>query len=103
MQTFKKQPTEVKDVNVDFTDYFSSIGGDTINTCVVTVVSGNTGVGDLTLNPAPTAQAIQVGGQVVKFWVGAGTSGVTYQLQAFVVTTGNRKRDIDLKIKVQET
>jgi hypothetical protein len=94
MDTFNKQPADVIDINIDFSEYLPS--GDTIvgatkgfeGTDDGQLVLGNTVINNTTL--------------VVTQWVSAGTSGQTYQVKVTMTSAAGRVKEVDFKVKVKE-
>lgn len=86
---FEKQPSEVQDYDIDYSEYLTALE-DTAATAVVTCDSGLTVISSSVI------------GSVVKVWVSGGDSGATYKVTSLLTTTGGRKREADIKVKVKE-
>lgn len=97
LATHKKQPWEVKDYDIDYSDWLNGVSpADTLAT-VVPLVSCIT-------TPADTAlvvDSVTVSSNRVKFMVSGGTAGETYKLTARATTNGVdgfvRKDESELK------
>jgi hypothetical protein len=90
MDKFDKQPDEVLDYDVDFSEWLT--GGDTIQSHSVAADAGI--VVDSSTVSAPT--------QTVKVWLSGGTDGVTYKVTVTVVTVSGRTKQKEFKVKVKE-
>ena len=86
---FVKQPSEVLDYDVDFTDWFES-RTDTPLSHVVTADSGITVVG--------SSRA----GKVVKVVLSAGTNGVKYKITVRLTTSNNLVKEAEFVVSVKE-
>lgn len=100
MDTFQKQPWDVEDYEVDMTDYFEDLDGDTVSSVAVTVSP----VG-LTLGPGSHPDYTIVAPDNVKFrvWVGGGTDKLKYTVTCQVTTTDGRQKEHEFSVKVKET
>lgn len=89
---YPKQPADVQDYDVDFSDYCNGFTPpDTLFSQVVTAEPG------ITLSPAPSRA-----GNVVKVWVTGGTSGVSYKVTVLATTNAGRKKEVEFVVKVKE-
>lgn len=86
---FTKQPVEVQDYDIDFTDYLTS-QSDTASTHVVTAETGITVV----------SSNLTAG--VVKVFVSGGIDGKQYKVSASITTAGGRVKQGDILIRVRE-
>jgi hypothetical protein len=89
---FQKQPAEIQDYDIDFSEWLSDLA-DTApgpNGSVVTVEAGLTILYSTLTNG------------VVKVWTSGGTDGTTYKITATLTTTGSRVKQAEIKIKVKE-
>jgi hypothetical protein len=93
--TYSKQPGEKLDYDIDFSEWLPI--GDTIqsNTVSVEIAPDNTLV-------VTTPGVISSTGKVVKVWVEAGTSGLTYQVNIVATTVGGRVKEVEFKVRVKE-
>lgn len=102
LATYQKQPWEVKDYDIDYSDWLNGVTpADTLNT-VVAIVSCIT-------TPADTALVVDsttVSNTGVKFMVSGGTAGETYKLTARATTDGVdgfiRKDESELRFVVKD-
>lgn len=97
--TFEKQPWEEQDYDLDINPYLSEISGDTIASAVITLPDGVSG--EVSLGTGSQQLAHQ--GGLVKFWVIGGIHGKKYKLTLRIVTTGGRKKEYEVMVKVKET
>ncbi|MBP9155855.1 MAG: hypothetical protein KBF48_12995 [Xanthomonadales bacterium] len=99
-----KQPAEVIDFDIDYSEYFLQLsGGDTISTVTAVISSGNDGGGDdLVLGPGGLPETVLVGDDKGKVWIGAGVDGVTYKITVTMTSTAARVREHDVRIIVKE-
>lgn len=97
MKTFRKQPSEILDYDIDMSPWFETIPGDQINS--VSITSAPAG-----LDVPPTGFPVQVllgtPASGFKVWVGGGTDGELYKITAVVKTTANRTKEVDFRIQV---
>ncbi len=91
--TYTKQPYDVTDIDVDFSEWLAVRTGDTLVSATVSV----DGTG-MTVNPT-----VSLSDTVAKFWVSGGTDGTTYKVTLDVVTTFGRHKEVEVKVKVKET
>lgn len=97
---FKKQPAEVLDYDVDFTEYLAD--GDTL------LSSGNP--------PIPSPYNITVdgtglvvesafvinNGKTIKVWLTGGTNGVKYKITITATTNAGRVKQVEFVIQVKD-
>lgn len=86
---FTKQPVEVQDYDIDFTDYLAGQN----DAAVSHTVTAETGV--TVLSSALTAG-------VVKVFVSGGEDGSSYKVSATVTTQGGRVKQGDILVRVRE-
>lgn len=102
--TIKKQPAEVIDFDIDYSEYFDGVGGDTIATVTAVVASGNDGgADDLVLGPDALPETALVGTDRGKVWIGGGVTGTTYKVTVTMTSTAGRVREHDVRVSVRET
>lgn len=89
LATFKKQPSETQDYDIDFTEYLADLG-DTASSHVVIADAG------ITINTSTLTAG------VVKVWVAGGTDGQKYKITARITTAGTRVREAEITIAVKE-
>lgn len=102
--TFTKQPAEILDFDIDYSEFFDALGGDTISgmpTAAVTAASSGV-VADLTLGPGSLPEVDLVSNQIAKVWVGAGISGATYKVTVTMTSAGGRVKEADVTVRVRE-
>ena len=87
---FSKQPNEVLDYDVDFTDWFAT-RPDTPVSSTTTVDTGITLIGQVRT------------GMVVKVALGAGTSGVKYKATVRMTTSAGFVKEVEFYCVVKET
>lgn len=86
---FEKQPSEIQDYDIDFSEYLDAIG-DTASSVTVTAEIGI------------TVSSSALIGKVVKVWLTGGSNGETYKITVLLTTAGGRRREADIKVKVKE-
>lgn len=86
---FTKQPVEVQDYDIDFTDYLTALS----DTAVSHVISVETGL---------TLMASNLTSGIVKVFVSGGVDGSQYKVSATITTAGGRVKQGDIIIKVRE-
>lgn len=86
---FTKQPVEVQDYDISFTEYLASQS----DTAVSHTATAEAGISILASN---------LTGGVVKVFVSGGTDGNQYKVSATVTTAGGRVKQGDIIVKVKE-
>lgn len=86
--TFKQQPNDNLDYDLDFSDYFPP--GDAIVSAVVTATSGIT-IGTTTVTAT-----------TIKQWVTGGTSGSTYKFTVKATTAAGRVKEVEFKLRIKD-
>jgi hypothetical protein len=89
MTSFQKQPAEVLDYDVDFSDWLDA---DTISSVVATAATG--------LNVASSIFSNTT--KIVKVWLNGGTTGNTYKVTVRVTTGVGRVKEVDFNLVVTE-
>lgn len=101
-----KQPAEVLDYDVDFTEWFLSSPLDEIETVEVEITGGSAHANDLVVVPSrPPAGFGSPDGAAhlfAKVWLEKGIDGVTYKVTVLVTTEGGRVKEFDFEVRVQE-
>lgn len=87
---FTKQPIDVQDYDVDYSQYLDGISDTILNA----IVEADTGL---------TIDAHQIVDKRVKVWVAGGVSGTSYKVTVTVNTVGGRTKQAEIKVKVKET
>lgn len=90
LDTYTKQPAEVLDYDIDYTDWLET--GDTIASKTVTAEAG------LTVD----SSAIWGASKKLKAWISGGTAGTTYKVTATIVTVGGCTKEDEFKVRVKE-
>lgn len=88
--SFTKQPVEVVDYDLDYTDWLTA--GDNVASAVVTV-DINTLTIDMVLINDPR----------VKIWVSGGTDKITYKLTVTTTTDEGRVKQDEFRIKIKDS
>lgn len=96
LDKYIKQPAEVKDYDIDFSEWLPT--GDTISTYEADVVC-IVGTDDDTL----TVDSQSASSTTVKTWLSGGTDGCTYKVTVTVTTVGGRVDQSEFKVKVKDT
>jgi hypothetical protein len=89
--SFVKQPVEVLDYDIDYSDWV--ISGDNIIAA---------GVDVQTDDPALVITRVTVSDPVVKVWVGGGENGTTYKVTLTVTTADGRVKQDEFRIVVRD-
>jgi hypothetical protein len=88
---FEKQPNEVQDFDIDFSEYLTGLSDYGISK----VVTADIGLTIL-------ASTLLFSGTVVKVFTSGGTDGVTYKITVTLTTNGGRVKQAEIKVKVKE-
>ena len=87
--TFTKQPAEVQDYDIDFSEWLAALS----DTAISHVVTADAGI---------TLGATTLAAGVVKVWLSGGLTGTSYKITATITTAGGRTKEDEIKIKVKE-
>jgi hypothetical protein len=95
MNLFTKQPADVLDYDLDFSDWLT---GTDVLTGVVATASGpeESNPEDLQI------QSASIVGQTAKIWISGGISGSTYKVTATISTSEGRVKQLEFKIRVRD-
>lgn len=94
----EKQPAEVKDYPIDYTEWLAEIsGGDTLASAVATVVCTS----DST-DTALVVNSVSVSATGIAVWLSGGTDGQTYKVTVTVTTTGGRIDQSEFIVKLKD-
>lgn len=94
--TFTKQPAEIIDYDVDYTDWLDGTA-DSVLSATVTIVSS------LPADATPlTDLSTYINTQRVKMWMSGGTNGATYKITVKATTTNGRIKEDEFKIKCKD-
>jgi hypothetical protein len=91
--TLPKQPNDVLDYDVDFSDFFPSDDTITTATAEVTEIDPDT---DLVVD------SVSIDGLTVKVWLSAGITGTTYKVTTTASTSGGRVKEQEFRIRSRE-
>lgn len=92
LATFTKQPADVQDYDIDYSEYCN--GFTPADTLLGTpVVTADAGI---------TVASVARNGNVVKVWLQGGVTGTTYKVTCQATTTGQRVKEVEIKVKVKE-
>ncbi len=91
LDTYTKQPAEVLDYDIDYTDWLET--GDTIASKTVTAETG------LTVD----SSAIWGADKKVKVWLSGGTDATTYKVTVTIVTVAGCTKEDEFRMKIKET
>lgn len=86
--TFKQQPSDVLDYDIDFSDWLPTT--DSITTATVSVSPSGLG----------TSFAIQ--SRIIKVWCYNGTDGVTYKVTVTANTAEFRTKQVEFRMRLKE-
>ena len=88
--TFTKQPIEVKDYDLDYSEWL--VAADTVEAAEVTVEPAGLTVGSVFTQD-----------KKIKVWLSAGTNGTVYKLTVTMTTADGRVKQDEFKVKVKDT
>lgn len=86
---FTKQPVEVKDYDIDYSEWLTT--GDNVESATVEVAP--TGL---------TIEATYINDPRIKVWVAGGTDGTQYKLTVTMTSADGRVKQDEFKIRVKE-
>lgn len=96
LKTFRKQPVEVKDYDIDYSPWLGAIG-DTLDDFDFRVsIVDEPGVSDLLVQNHVITES------KVKFWVSGGTSGKVYKVEVDASTVGGRLDESEIFFAVDD-
>ena len=88
---FEKQPADVQDFDIDFTEWLTGM---------VDTAPGPEGL-TVVADSGLTIVATRLLDGYVKVWTAGGVDGTTYKITATVTTIGNRVKQAEIKVKVK--
>lgn len=88
--TFTKQPLEVIDYDIDYSDWLSDTD---FLVSDVTTVDGSGLIIDSSIVLAP---------DVLKIWLSGGTDGLTYKITALITTDDGRVKEDEFRIRIKD-
>lgn len=91
--TLQKQPADVLDYDVDYSDFLPS--DDTITTPIAAVE-------EIDPDTDLAVDSVSVSDLVMKVWLSGGVSGTTYKVTATAATSGGRVKEQEFKIRVRD-
>lgn len=86
---FSKQPVEVKDYDVDYSEWLTD--GDSVSSATVVVAPTGLSVDSIFINDPR-----------VKVWLSGGTNGTQYKLTVTMTSTDGRVKEDEFKVKVKD-
>lgn len=89
LEKFTKQPADVQDYDIDFTEYLDGLT-DTATSAVVDA------------EPGITVQSYTIIGKTVKVWLSGGVHLGRYKVTVRLTTTGGRTKEVEILILVRE-
>lgn len=89
LEKFTKQPADVQDYDIDFTEYLDGLT-DTAATA------------DVTAEPGITVQSYTIIGKTVKVWLAGGVHPGRYKVTVRLTTAGGRTKEVEILILVRE-
>jgi hypothetical protein len=93
LEKFTKQPVEVQDYDLHFTDWLAALG-DTAPGPAGAVAVADAGI---------TLDYFTLTDGVVKVWLSGGADGIEYKVTVTLTTTGGRVKQDEISVKVKET
>jgi hypothetical protein len=92
----EKQPWDRKDYDIDYSQWLST--GDTVSSASATYVC----VEDADDVELDLDGSVTVTGTTTKVWAENGTTGRSYMITVRAITTGGRKIEAEIKLKIKE-
>ncbi len=89
LEKFTKQPADVQDYDIDFSEYLTSMG----DIALSQVTSADPGI---------TLVYSMLTGAVVKVFLSGGITGASYKVTTTLTTMGGRVKQAEIVIKVKE-
>ena len=89
---FEKQPSDVQDFDIDFSEWLTGM---------LDSAPGPTGL-EVAVDEGITLLASILNNGVAKVWLAGGVDGMTYKVTTTVTTTGGRVKQAEIKLKVRE-
>jgi hypothetical protein len=86
--TVQQQPNDIRDYDIDFSEWFPV--GDTIIESTVSVTPAGLTVGDALAHPR------------IKVWVSGGVDGTRYKITVLASTNDGRAKEVELIVKIKE-
>lgn len=89
--TYRKQPLDERDVDVDCSEWLAELGGDTL----FAATASADGLGLVVDPPIVSASSFKV-------WVRGGVDDSTYKVTVVVETTGGRIKECEFRVRVKD-
>ncbi len=89
LETFKKQPADVQDYDIDFSEWLAGFSDSPASHAVEV----ETGI---------TLDNHELAGSIVKVWLSGGVDGNTYKVTVRLTTVGGRTYEVEIRVKVKE-
>ena len=86
---FQKQPVEIVDYDIDYSEWLTE--GDNVSAATVSVVPSGL-----------TVDSVFINDPRVKIWLSGGTNGTTYKLTVNTTTADGRIKQDEFKIRVKD-
>jgi hypothetical protein len=96
LEKFVKQPSEVKDYDIDYTAWLTPINDEVDTTAIAIVCTSDPQDSSL------VCDSIMLTPSSVKLWISGGTNGQKYKLTATTSTTGGRVDESELVFTIKE-
>lgn len=96
--TFRKQPADVLDYDIDFTDWLAAADPDDTLQTVSSNVSDITYGSDFVLG----ASTIFDSGRQVKVWTSQGNNRDVVKITTLVTTVNGRTKEVDWRLRIRE-
>ena len=89
LETFRKQPADVQDYDIDFSPWLVGFGdtGTTLN---------------VVAEPGITLDSSSFAAGVAKVWLSGGTDGTNYKITARLTTINGRVKEVEIRVRVKE-
>lgn len=88
LDSFKQQPADVLDYDVDFSEFLPKT--DTITSATVDVTGGSLGI------------SYAYVGKRIKVWCYAGTNGVRYKVSVTINTAESRTKQVEFRLSIKD-
>jgi hypothetical protein len=98
LATFEKQPGEIEDFDISFTEYLQA-RSDEIADFTVTADAGITIASSFEVSDP---DVVGTTGGMIKVYLSGGTDGAKYKITATILTVGARTKEGEITVKVKE-
>lgn len=96
LATYTKQPAEVKDYDIDYSEWLADMNDTLLSAISEVVCTTNPADIDLVVSSLTTATPR------IKLWMSGGTSGAKYKVTVRATTTGGRVDESELVFKIKD-